>query len=367
MYCLIVVYICLRLICCTVITLTTAGLGDFVPTSDGAKVVCSIFIYFGVACIGLLLGSYIAGMMDERTSQAARANRIKSCPNCVRNQNIRDAAEKRRRLFRKQQRLQRRLYQRTPNASDSDAPEQSNAKRVKRQHTDNLSIDEVVTLTQTELTSDKSTINQDSLGQSNTNQQGSEDGNRPNPPPRNETFQNGPHQQHGGIPNSRQFFHQPIQPLHARHASVDGRSSAASSFGKFSGGKQLRKYSADLGVPATIMESNFGQSMPLPSPDDWDRLNTPDVDSDEDDDESSGSLSSSDSSATLDLENETDGVKNARYVFLTLREALLNSLVIIGFGCFGFYMIEGFTFVDSWYFTTVLLTVSNTKPDLRKQ
>ena len=26
---------------------------------------CSIFIYFGVACIGLLLGSYIAGMLDE--------------------------------------------------------------------------------------------------------------------------------------------------------------------------------------------------------------------------------------------------------------------------------------------------------------
>ncbi|OEU09307.1 hypothetical protein FRACYDRAFT_160610, partial [Fragilariopsis cylindrus CCMP1102] len=64
-----------------VITLTTAGLGDLVPTTDGAKIICSIFIYFGVACIGLLLGSYIAGMLDERSYREAIANQIKACPN----------------------------------------------------------------------------------------------------------------------------------------------------------------------------------------------------------------------------------------------------------------------------------------------
>ena len=44
-----------------VVTLTTAGLGDLVPTTDVNKIICSVFIYFGVACIGLLLGQYIAG------------------------------------------------------------------------------------------------------------------------------------------------------------------------------------------------------------------------------------------------------------------------------------------------------------------
>jgi Ion channel len=39
-----------------VITLTTTGLGDFVPSTDVDKIICSVFIYFGVACIGLLLG-----------------------------------------------------------------------------------------------------------------------------------------------------------------------------------------------------------------------------------------------------------------------------------------------------------------------
>ncbi len=77
-----------------VITLTTAGLGDLVPTTDGAKIICSIFIYFGVACIGLLLGSYIAGMLDERSYREAVANQIKACPNCAQ---IRSMAEQQRR------------------------------------------------------------------------------------------------------------------------------------------------------------------------------------------------------------------------------------------------------------------------------
>jgi hypothetical protein len=38
-----------------VVTLTTAGLGDFVPTTDANKIIAP-FSSFGVACIGLLLG-----------------------------------------------------------------------------------------------------------------------------------------------------------------------------------------------------------------------------------------------------------------------------------------------------------------------
>ncbi|KAL3910919.1 MAG: hypothetical protein SGILL_007495, partial [Bacillariaceae sp.] len=52
------------------------------------------------------------------------------------------------------------------------------------------------------------------------------------------------------------------------------------------------------------------------------------------------------------LEAEYNSLKNAKYIFLTLREALINSMVIIAFGCLGFCLIESFSVIDSWYFTT---------------
>lgn len=73
-----------------VITLTTAGLGDYVPTSDVNKIICSIFIYFGVACIGLLLGSYIASMLDERANAKRTERQIESCPVCTKMKMIKE-------------------------------------------------------------------------------------------------------------------------------------------------------------------------------------------------------------------------------------------------------------------------------------
>jgi len=73
----------------SVITLTTAGLGDFVPTSDGAKIACSCFIYFGVATIGLLLGSLLASSLDNETKQDAIDAQVRDCPNCQRLQKTR--------------------------------------------------------------------------------------------------------------------------------------------------------------------------------------------------------------------------------------------------------------------------------------
>ena len=75
------------------ITLTTAGLGDYVPTTDANKIICSIFIYFGVACIGLLLGSYIASMLDDRAYRDAKRKQMDSCPNCARIMSMKEAAE----------------------------------------------------------------------------------------------------------------------------------------------------------------------------------------------------------------------------------------------------------------------------------
>lgn len=78
-----------------------------------------------------------------------------------------------------------------------------------------------------------------------------------------------------------------------------------------------------------------------------------------------GSYSSDDSSTCSEssygsfdqpLDDKTFRMKAAKYVFLTLKQALVNSMVIIAAGCVGFWVIEKFTLVDSWYFTTVLLT-----------
>ena len=49
-------------------------------------------------------------------------------------------------------------------------------------------------------------------------------------------------------------------------------------------------------------------------------------------------------------------VQSAKYVFLTLRQALANSVFIIPIGGFGFYFIERMSVVNAFYFTTVLLT-----------
>jgi hypothetical protein len=74
-------------------------------------------------------------------------------------------------------------------------------------------------------------------------------------------------------------------------------------------------------------------------------------------DESSVVSSSSTVSSTEEVwDSAKSRIQAGKYVFLTLRLALLNSLVIIAVGCIGFWVIEGFSLVDSWYFATVLLT-----------
>jgi hypothetical protein len=113
------------------------------------------------------------------------------------------------------------------------------------------------------------------------------------------------------------------------------------------------------------------------TPTDCENDDDPTVSSNDDNDEDEGETSTMfDNASTTSSSYSTSGDDNddgdstsinmwdtnktkfqaAQYVFLTLRTALANSLVIIAVGCVGFHIIEGFTIVDSWYFTTVLLT-----------
>jgi hypothetical protein len=64
----------------------------------------------------------------------------------------------------------------------------------------------------------------------------------------------------------------------------------------------------------------------------------------------------SSSESSLNLAKPMSRLKAVKYIVLTLNRALLNSLPIIFIGSTGFYFIEGMSLVDSFYFTTVLLT-----------
>ena len=320
------------------ITLTTAGLGDFVPTSDGAKVMCSIFIYFGVACIGLLLGSYIAGMLDESSRREARANRIKSCPNCARIKNIKEAAERRHKgtFFRGEQTAP--FGQFGASMHKNQESFERSPKKIKRNHGKH-----------SEAVDAGAGANPPQRAQKRLSQ-GSERS-------RGEGVNVAPVQV-GDFPSTPQNQQQQKQILgspltsqilgrqsHTRHASLDllgGQFSAA--LFSVERGTERRTYTTDF--PTTIDESMSALDKGLVPPSTKWQSHGDDEYSDGTSSEP-GSISSDSEDAIDELEAQYSVAKNAKYVFLTLKEALLNSMVIIAFGCMGFYFIEGFSIIDS--------------------
>jgi len=369
-----------------VITLTTAGLGDLVPTSNGAKIICSIYIYLGVAFIGLLLGSYIAGMLDERSYQEAVDNQTRACPNCTRFRNIQYASDQRRAGFdpfsngkvsmeRVAQIHVSKLHRASKKARRSDGtPQPFQSERLPPSHS----------------------MERDDIELPST----------PQPPSGFETLSPNFHRQLLGSPMTSQILQ---RQSHTRHASMDIRNdnNFSSTSGRFrhdpvdafasqridlnvSNGR-FRQNSVDMYIPATVNEaaqSNYNTNNtatsvpPLPSvqvdtgEDDYDTRTLEDLpppplseiplrtQQDMENDDLTVENSVLDDIESLDSEFDvskhrkyrTKRQKDAKYVIDTLREALANSLVIIAFGCLGFYLIEGFSLVDSWYFTTVLLT-----------
>jgi voltage-gated potassium channel Kch len=83
----------------SIMTLTTIGLGDYVPTTNSAKIVCSIFMYFGIGCFGLLLGLLHANSLDRASKKAAEENMISSCTHCSQEQTMPKATKKSSRGF----------------------------------------------------------------------------------------------------------------------------------------------------------------------------------------------------------------------------------------------------------------------------
>lgn len=340
-----------------VITLTTAGLGDFVPTTDGAKIICSIFIYFGVACIGLLLGSYIAGMLDERSHREALANQMKACPNCARIRTVKDGTERQRRGFSPSNKsksnfdhLPGRLTVSSRNIGGTPAGDQVEgraSKKIRRMDIPTFS------------SSASPVTDLDVIGTPKTTSKSTDQlliSSIESPTVQNALL---------GSPMTSEILG---RQTHTRHMSMDmGHSSNISGLlttGRFSSGRP-RNFSME--IPATVEEgvqpdhdtetqrNTDVECVPPPPPFSAELVSGNLTTSS---DEYSMESSESDESNLTDseLEGNLEGVRNAKYVFLTMREALVNSMLIIAFGCMGFFLIEGFSFIDSWYFTTVLLT-----------
>ena len=335
-----------------VVTLTTAGLGDFVPTSSANKIICSIFIYFGVACIGLLLGTYIAGMLDDRVRRDRKDKLIESCPNCARLETIKEASCRSRHVslatpvtYRDALRLQKFSSERAfDTRSDHTAILSEDSKhRSPRKHTSRNDVSpppdaradgspfhdvpspsagalQPIPLEHNTSSGSESLAPGPMFGQS----------------PASSTSKSS---YHIGSPITRSILD---RQGHTRHDSIDFTNQGIAVTGT---PNRVRRMSHD-----NIQTPTISESIPLETP-----LN--DRASEWLDDEDA-SCSGDDSVSTTDeiVDENVSKIKAIQYVFLTLRQALVNSMVIIAVGCFGFWFIEGFSVIDSWYFTTVFLT-----------
>ena len=301
-------------------------------------------------------------MLDETSSREARANRIKSCPNCARIQNLKDVAQQKRNDLNEMNAEETRPFGERPSAfhmsvrsldTDQNIYE-PDSKKVKRQHTRGASDSRSSFFavsgrvpqsrfeapnTSIELPCQPTQRQQSSGGTNGQAEQGYPTVSPDDFQPKNKNLL--------GSPLTAQILG---RQSHTRHASFDLTSGALSSGLASNLASRARMFSAD--IPATVEEggeTNEGDGVPPPPPPPgW----NPEASDDEETEESYTSSDSEQSSSSSTDDDSSfgeqySGVKNAKYVFLTLKEALVNSLVIIAFGCIGFYFIEGFSIIDS--------------------
>ena len=389
-----------------VITLTTAGLGDYVPSTDSAKIICSVFIYFGVACIGLLLGSLLASGLDDASRKRARETMVNDCPNCAR-------LEAQRRMLD----VSRRSY--AP-SSFSGAPSEHKTWHSERsdggpilhhqQHisptatsTANISagsrgssgkppsgkatrfdvpvVSGTAGATYPLLQSPQRTYAGENtpLGYNQT----AWGGQTYNAPYTMSPFSTGNEAAVAQTPvfSSQYGVAQTISPVpsnvmnrqsHTRHMSFDIQNMVNINTPiPPIGPSRSRNYSVDVqATPGLPVNQTLNTTMPTPDGTEYAQVGR-EVGSGADEDYSDSYSTSSSAASSAgessegsyeSAESEYDPmvplskVQSAKYVFLTLRQALANSVFIIAIGSFGFYFIERMTAINAFYFTTVLLT-----------
>jgi len=324
----------------SVITLTTAGLGDFVPSSDGAKIICSIFIYFGVACIGLLMGSLLANSLDEAAGKEAMESMVDNCPNCDRLLTIRKLQERsgftekkistssfEKNMWKSERRLGEVEYNlHSPTCTLYTTDNRTPANQSRNSHPSENSRSNLSTPFGPMSTPDEQHV---SFGSPNLSS--------PRPAER----------------MSRQ--------MHIRHTSIDIynpqlHQGEKSRFADNTSGR-TRNFSANFS--SRHLEPAIDETAPLEnigSARTNSRRDALGLGNNDEDTNSSGSSSSASTNFDDSIEPRKRKMKAAKFVFLTLKQAVMNSVLIICVGAVGFYFIEDMSPVDSFYFTTVLLT-----------
>jgi hypothetical protein len=307
-----------------------------VPTSAANKIICSIFIYFGVACIGLLLGTYIAGMLDDKVRRDRQKKLMESCPNCTRLQSVKVATE---RIKQGNETVSMRSSHLGLQRFSSERGLGVKGERMVRSQNHNVPFcgnrSSLPNMGAVELQSPVTNL-ESSFGDIPHRSAGlkMEDGRAdlaesPDSSDSSSSYL-------VGSPVTRSILD---RQSHTRHNSISFDDPPPVET------PAARRFSYNNEQTQAISESTplhpFSRSTSQAA-----------VDSCED------SYSGSDSVSTAeDIADEaTIKVKAIKYVFLTLKQALVNSMVIIAVGCLGFCLIEGFSVIDSWYFTTSFLT-----------
>ena len=284
-----------------VVTLTTAGLGDFVPSSNMAKLICACFIYFGVATIGLLLGSILAGSLDDASKKDHHEALIRDCPNCLRLE------------------MQRKRHSMNPSMhAGGNSYYNHDPVGFEQNH-----------VTFIDANSTARNNGEGSIGL-NIKEPSAE-----TPPQVAQLASQGSNV----TPSRRQS--------HTKHMSLAFGATEATEFLKT---VHKRRMSADfdtINENSPFLERSSSSYMGDPTQNFYDSKPV------NNDDTSTGTTSTDSSS---NLTKPMSRLKAVKYIVLTLNRALLNSLLIIFIGSSGFYFIEGMPLVDSFYFTTVLLT-----------
>lgn len=308
----------------SVITLTTAGLGDFVPSTDGAKIVCACFIYVGVATIGLLLGSLLAGSLDDATKKDAYDAQVKDCPNCQRLERLKSRPMS-------SSAGTSPIGFSTPYYSGAgyeevgDAMEQSSATSGSDASFPDVGLDLANKDTTKTPAPSRGHTRHMSLANTLANSLSPKSVTKKTLStalPLNSALKRKSHTRHMSLANNLS-----PQPTH-NTPDVLGK---IDEFTPLMDSTRLRTSEHEKNEkPAKAAEVKFC-------------------------DESSYSTSSTDTSS-LHPSKPLTRLKAAKYIFLTLNQALANSVFVIAAGSIGFYYIEDMSVVDSFYFTTVLLT-----------
>ncbi len=282
----------------SVTTLTTAGLGDYVPTSDSAKIICSIFIYFGMVCIGLLLGSLHASSLDEAAKKQAKENVISNCPVCARKKD---------------------------NLKPIPIPSGNNHSLISPWQNINRS--------GSKMRQRNVKFHGHSVGPNETSPLLQPDS-LPNPPSLtlDETI-HATNQNVGPAPG-------PL-PVEARgRQQVIGRGHSQQMTNIFDPGYTSNRKRGGNDAASIELENET----------------ISDIDNDDQSSQLSAFSAATHPTEDGDFFKPVTPMKAAKYVILTLKQACANSLFVIAIGSFGFYYIENLAAVDSFYFTMVLFT-----------